>query len=115
MLSQKLRELREFNNMTQGEVARILNISREAYSKYENNKRQMNHESLCTLSDLFGVTADYLLGRGEQELFLLTNDEKIIIEKYRKIDNRGKQNISAVISVEYDRLDPKKGLEKGVS
>ena len=42
IIGQRLKELRTEANMTQEKIAKALNISREAYSLYETNKRQMN-------------------------------------------------------------------------
>ena len=112
MLQLKLRELREFKDFKQYEIAQLLNVSNNAYSQYETNKRQMSHEALCTLADFFGVTTDYLLGRGEQELFLLTETEKAIITKYRALDNRGRQNVGGLLDIEYSHLEVKRALRK---
>jgi len=107
MLSIKLRELREFKGVTQAEVAQVLQITREAYSMYESNKRQMNYESLCILADFFGVTTDYLLDREAQDMLLLSESEKEMIHKYRILDERGKENIKGTLDFEYLRLEPK--------
>lgn len=105
MLNEKLRNLRETKGLTQSDIAQKLKITREAYSMYETNKRQMNHESLCILADFFGVTTDYLLGRSEEDIFIFSEDEKSIIEKYRKLDERGKKNISGILDMEYARFN----------
>lgn len=59
--SDRLRDLREKKGLSQGEVAKLLGISRPAYVQYEMGKtrpiRKINE--LCAL---FNVSADYILG-----------------------------------------------------
>lgn len=63
MLLSNMRELREKLNLSQADVARELNISRQAYNFYENKKRDPDTETLIKLADLFNVSLDELLGR----------------------------------------------------
>jgi len=106
MLGKRLRDLREFKNMKQYELSEMLNVSREAYSMYESDKRQMSFESLCFLADFFGVTTDYMLGR-DNNIFLLLDFEKAIIEKLRKLDERGRQTVFDLLDAEYIRYGEK--------
>ncbi len=57
----KLKELREENNLTQTEIAKILNIKQNTYSQYENEKRQLPIDVLIELSKFYKVTTDYIL------------------------------------------------------
>ena len=43
-------------------MAKILGISRQAYSNYELGNREADYSTLKKLSNYFGVTVDYLLG-----------------------------------------------------
>jgi len=113
MLSVRLRELRNEKGLTQVAIAELLKITRGAYSMYESDRRQMNHESLCILADYYGVSADYLLGRKAKEDEPLSNDEKMILRKYRHLDERGQENIKVIIEIEYSRN--KKGTKKAAT
>ena len=62
-VSQKLKELRLQNNLTQDKVAKFLKVSRVVYNRYENNQREIPLELLCQLADFYSVTLDYLFGR----------------------------------------------------
>lgn len=61
-ISKRLRKLRKENNMTQEDVAKKLGITRAAVGLYEQGKRNVDNETLMKLSDIFGVSVDYLLG-----------------------------------------------------
>jgi transcriptional regulator with XRE-family HTH domain len=108
----KLRELREFKGLKQYEMARLLNISNNAYSQYETGKRQMSYETMYALADYFAVSIGYMLGKSEQEAFLLTEAEKDAIAKYRKLDERGRQIIDNILDLESSRFTHKKASEK---
>lgn len=57
----KLRELREKKGLTQKELGDILNLTKSNISKYENEKLEPNLETFKKISDLFQVSAEFLL------------------------------------------------------
>lgn len=57
-----LKTARKAANMTQAEVARVIGITQNGYSYWENGKAKIDHQSLTKLANLFGVSTDYLLG-----------------------------------------------------
>ena len=57
----KLRELREDRDLTQQEIASILNCKQNTYQQYESGKRQVPIQVLVKLCLLYGVSADYIL------------------------------------------------------
>lgn len=59
---ERLRELREDNDKTQYDIAKMLNTTQSYYSQYELGKRQLPVEHLITLCLFYGVSADYILG-----------------------------------------------------
>lgn len=65
MLSRRIRELRTALGWSQVELARRLNITKQAVSNWENDNIQPSIEMLSRLADAFHVTTDYLLGREE--------------------------------------------------
>lgn len=68
MLGQKLRELRAQRKLSQSAVAKQLNISRQSYNFYENNKRQPDLYLVKLLAQFFHVSTDYLLDHDLSEL-----------------------------------------------
>ena len=61
-LSDKLRGLREDKDLSQTQIAQILNTSQTVYSRYERNERDLPIDYLYTLCKFYGVSADYILG-----------------------------------------------------
>lgn len=64
-IGSKLKELRTATGMTQEQVARKIGTGRVNYTRYENNSSRPDYETLIALADLFDVTTDELLGRGD--------------------------------------------------
>lgn len=60
-----LKQIRKERNLTQLKVAMDLNISREALSHYENNKREPSIELLVKMSEYFNVSIDFLINGKE--------------------------------------------------
>ncbi len=65
MLSARIKELRTSHGLTQVEFAKALSVSKQAVSNWENNNIQPSIDMLIKIADYFGVSTDYLLGRGD--------------------------------------------------
>lgn len=63
-----IRDMRERNNLTQQDVANVLNCSQTAYSYYEIGRRDIPTQQLIRLAKYYMTSTDYLLG--------LTNNDK---------------------------------------
>lgn len=61
-IGNKLKELREDNDLTQAQVAKILEIDQSYYSKYEKEIRPIPTWHIKTLCLYYHVSADYILG-----------------------------------------------------
>ena len=66
---QKIRDIREDNDMNQQQAADILGITRQQYQLYESGKREMPMHHFITLAEHYGVTIDYLVSRDKRNLF----------------------------------------------
>lgn len=57
----KLRLLRQFNHLSQREVAKPLGITRSAYAYYELNITRPSYETLLQIANLYDVSLSFLL------------------------------------------------------
>ena len=62
-ISDRIRELRRANNMTQDELAQKLKVTRSAIGMYEQGVRRPDFEHMDALADHFNVSIDYLMGK----------------------------------------------------
>ena len=58
----KLRGLREDNDLTQAQIADLLGTSQTMYARYERGANEMPIHHLLTLCGFYNVSADFLLG-----------------------------------------------------
>ncbi len=58
----RIRELREYQDLKQRELAQILHCSQQVYSNYELGDRDIPTEILIRLSAFYNVSVDYILG-----------------------------------------------------
>ena len=63
---ERMRELREDNDLTQSQVAKILNKSQQGYNHIEMGRAELKIEDLIKLCDFYKVSADYFIGRKEK-------------------------------------------------
>ena len=60
--SERLKQIRKENGMTQKDVYERLRISCNGYASYEQGRTEPNIAPLIKLCKIFEVSADYLLG-----------------------------------------------------
>lgn len=60
----RLYELRIEKNVAQSKLAEILEVTRQAYSRYERGERELGYDALKKLAEFFDVSIDYLIGNG---------------------------------------------------
>lgn len=58
----RLKDIREDRDLTQEEIAEILNVKQNTYQQYESGKRQIPIEALIKLAKYYNLSIDYILG-----------------------------------------------------
>jgi len=66
-IGNRIKQFREENNMTQKEIAEILEVEPGTISKYESNLIEPNIKSLIRLSNTFQITIDELIREEDEE------------------------------------------------
>lgn len=61
----KLKELRKQKNISQLKLAMDLGMNQNSISRYENEEREADYQTLIAFADYFDVSIDYLLERTE--------------------------------------------------
>ena len=119
LLKDKLRELRSDMDMTQEEVGKYLNMTRQGYAHYEEGKRNPNNQMLLKISKLYQVDIGDLINNDttpidveiiqESEAYIkieqdpkvaqtnrrkqISSDNKKLIKKYNKLSTHEKESI----------------------
>ena len=58
----RIKDLREDRDLTQAEVARVIQTTQQQYSKIESGKSDISGEKLILLAKFYHVSTDYILG-----------------------------------------------------
>ena len=61
-IGEKIKELRELNELSQAQLAIKIGVSRSLISHWESNNRKPSYVDLEKISNIFDVSADYLIG-----------------------------------------------------
>ena len=60
--AERIRALREDNDKTQAEIAKLLKVGQRTYCDYELGKTRIPVDSLIILAKLYNVSMDYICG-----------------------------------------------------
>ena len=71
-LNENIRELRLAAGLNQVEFAGKMNVTKQCISNWENDNVQPSIEMLVRMADFFKVSTDRLLGRGSEDVLLVT-------------------------------------------
>ena len=66
VLNENIKRLRLSRGLNQVEFAKIMGVSKQCVSNWENDNVMPSIEMLCRIADFFNVTTDYILGRNEK-------------------------------------------------
>ncbi|MGI2329699.1 helix-turn-helix domain-containing protein [Planococcus sp. YIM B11945] len=72
----RIRKLRDKENLSREDFAKALGVTYDAMSKYETGKRRPDYETLQKIADYFNVSTDYLLGRDEKKQSPRSDEEE---------------------------------------
>ena len=102
----RLRELRGKIGLSQREVAERIGVTRAAYNKYECGASKPIRR-LDELSALFGVSADYILGKNETDFESEVNDVNpkthAQLKKYIGLSDFGKEIVDITLDAVFER------------
>ena len=90
----RIRELREKNDMTQSELAKRLSITRSSVTAWEMSLSIPSSKILPELCKVLHTTSDYLLGMDDTELLSLkyySDDEREILYRLMRYFDESKE------------------------
>ncbi len=61
-VGERIKESRKQKNLTQSQVAKILRMTQQQYSRFENGVYELDYENLIKISELYEISLDYLFG-----------------------------------------------------
>lgn len=94
-IGNKLNRARTKANLTQEQVAEALGVSRQTISNWENEITYPDIKSVVTLSDLYGVSLDYLLK--DKEEMSMSNYLDFLEESTNTVKSRNKLSLLILV------------------
>jgi transcriptional regulator with XRE-family HTH domain len=88
-------------NMTLDDVSKQLNISKPTLQRYESGViSNVPFHTIEQLADILQTTPSSLMGWND---VLLSDKDKILLDKYNKLDKMGKHTVDVVLELESNR------------
>lgn len=76
----------------------MLKCAPTAVSKYELGQLDIGSETICKLCEIFGCSADYLLGRSALPTSELSEEETQLLQAYRRGDDRARDMVRLALA-----------------
>lgn len=121
MFGDRLKDLRRQKGITQEQLAAAIGVERSSIGHYEGKSANTPSDDVkIKIAKFFNVSLDYLFGMPEDEIndenrYLLSEDEKKLIDTYRNMNEQGKQYIRQTMMMAapiYIRHNNDSALEK---
>lgn len=101
-LNDRIKEMRKKNRLTLLEVAEYLGVKEATVQRYESGSiKNLKHETICKLADLFGCDPRYLVGwseeNNENDIYPITDAEKMVLELFRRVPADSQQVVLNMI------------------
>ena len=94
IFSERIKELRKTNSVTQGELAEEMGITATGVSYWESGKAIPNSETLQRLAKYFNVSIDYLTGND----YSRNSEDDILFRKIGKVDEGKKALLMDILN-----------------
>lgn len=96
----RIRDLRTANGWTQSQLGKKIGAAKSTVSGYESGDHQLTPALINTLCDLFGCTADYLLGRSQVLQPAITDQQLRLLQAYEAADARDREFIDRLLRLD---------------
>ena len=103
-LNDRIKEMRKKNGLTLLEVAEYLGVQEATVQRYESGAiKNMKHETICKLADLFGCDPRYLVGwsesNGDANDSTMTDEEKMLLDLFRRVPVESQRMVLDMIRI----------------
>lgn len=106
MSHNNLAKIRADAGMTQMELGKAIGVSQQTIYYYEHGERDMRASVLKRLAEALGCKVSDILGIEEEiETYALTQDERRLLDLYRRTDQRGRETIMALATFQVEKSE----------
>ena len=99
----RIKEARLNNKLTQEQLAEKIGVAKSTLAGYEKGNREPNLETTIKIMTVLGIDANYLWQDEMDFPMKVSYEEMEHIEKYRDLDDHGKEMVDFTLANEYER------------
>lgn len=99
-----LKALRKEKGISQKQLADVLSVSQQSINKYENHNIEPDIATLIKMADYFETSLDYIIDHSKirrriefVNSYDLNTEESTLIEEYRKLSQKQRASIIAIL------------------
>lgn len=110
MIFEKIRELRENSELTQRDIAKILNVSKSTYNRWETGEAFIPLHHLNKLCIYYNVNMDYIIGISScknENYYSLQLDKVIIgtrLSIFRKNEKLSQSSLTKILNTSHSTI-----------
>ena len=104
----RIRELRQEKGWTQTQLGARVGMAKTTISGYEKGDHQVDPEMICKLCDLFGCTADYLIGRSLSPAPVMSSQDALVLEAYHALPPELRRAVDGILEPYREPVKQKK-------
>jgi transcriptional regulator with XRE-family HTH domain len=98
-IGQRIRNVRKSSNLTQVKFAEKMHMTQQMLSRYESGQTPVPNELIESIAKTFGIPLSYFLGISDDDIL---GDERLLVEYYRKLDERLKERLLDLVRIMSD-------------
>ncbi len=95
-LGQRIQELRKNAKLSQGDLAKKINISYPQMSRYEIKDVQPPADVLKRLADVFGVSIDFLVNGSLEQKAESSLDDNELLKQFKEVEQMNEDDKSTI-------------------
>lgn len=90
-------------DMKQLELAKLLGVEQQTISRYEREERQVTAVEIRRICEVFGVTADYLLGLSARRDPEISDADAALLDAYHAADEHTRQLVDLALQPYFEQ------------
>lgn len=96
----RLKDLRQARGWNQEDLGKRINVGKGVISRYEREDRQLTPALINSFCDIFGCTADYLLGRSLSPLPAVNDAQARLLAAYDAASVRDRALVDQILQLD---------------
>ncbi len=98
IIAQRIREARRMAGLSQGQVAKLIQLPRPSISEMEAGNRSVSAEELAALAEIFDVSINWLIGEGASRLDAHDDRLQLAARQLKKLKDRDLDRLLTILA-----------------